>query len=337
MRPADVLPSTLLAMTVLSAALAQGGQSPATQQAATQQSRTSAEAPRLEDAEQRLGLFSIAGQDYTVVLCKKRLPRASDRSFKETLAALEIRDAAGNALYQKAFSYEVEQGGFQRTISASARLLSGNSGAGLLIRYTEEPAALQTGESWQVIGVVNGKLALFGKPSVPDGARPGPFTWVIMRGNGAAPVVIRPDIIEFRAWTGSFYVIVPVRVDWARGRLMPDQRCFEGTGDGSLRVTGCEMRMEADRRPNAAELSFVRLLNEAHESLGGVQHVVVKRDSKIEFLEASAIVTWNENADLMQPGFSDVWLKVRIDGKEGWIHSDEDFAAVGLPTGSRVQ
>lgn len=300
MRLADVLSSTLLAMAVLSAAVAQGAQSPATQQAATQQSRMSAEAPRLEDAEQRLGPFSIAGQDYTVVLRTKRLPRASDRSFAETLAALEIRDAAGNVPYQKSFPYEVGEGGFRRTVSASARLLSGNSGAGLLIRYGEKPAGLQIGESWQVFGGVNGKLTPFGKPSVPDGRTLGPFTVAIMRGNGAAPLVIRPDIIEFRSWTGSFYVIVPVRVDWARGRVMPDQRCFEGTGDGSLRVTGCEMRMEADRRPSDAELSFVRLLNEAHESVGGVQHVVVKRDSKIEFLEARAIVTWNERADAAQ-------------------------------------
>lgn len=27
----------------------------------------------------------------------------------------------------------------------------------------------------------------------------------------------------------------------------------------------------------------------------------------------------------------DRWLKVRVDGKEGWIHSEEDFRALGLP------
>jgi hypothetical protein len=36
----------------------------------------------------------------------------------------------------------------------------------------------------------------------------------------------------------------------------------------------------------------------------------------------------------MQVSFRELWLKVRIDDddqKEGWIHSDEDFAAIGLP------
>lgn len=26
----------------------------------------------------------------------------------------------------------------------------------------------------------------------------------------------------------------------------------------------------------------------------------------------------------------DLWLKVRIDGKEGWIHTQEDFTAIGV-------
>jgi hypothetical protein len=39
----------------------------------------------------------------------------------------------------------------------------------------------------------------------------------------------------------------------------------------------------------------------------------------------------------MQVAFRELWLKVRIDDddqKEGWIHSDEDFAAIGLPSRS---
>jgi hypothetical protein len=28
---------------------------------------------------------------------------------------------------------------------------------------------------------------------------------------------------------------------------------------------------------------------------------------------------------------SEVWLKVRINDKEGWMHGDEDFTAFGLP------
>jgi len=52
----------------------------------------------------------------------------------------------------------------------------------------------------------------------------------------------------------------------------------------------------------------------------------------VEVLEGAGEVVWDEGADSV--GFrvaGDLWLKVRIDGREGWIHTDEDFEAIGLP------
>ncbi len=60
------------------------------------------------------------------------------------------------------------------------------------------------------------------------------------------------------------------------------------------------------------------------------KHVVVKRSSKVEFLAARTtnIMTgdgkWNEKFEEFP------WLKVRIDGKVGWVRSAEDFEALGL-------
>jgi hypothetical protein len=73
---------------------------------------------------------------------------------------------------------------------------------------------------------------------------------------------------------------------------------------------------------------------EANENLGSVEHAVVQKDSKVEILGARAITTWNENAELIQPVFVDTWLHVRIDDRAGWVHGEENFAAVGLPGGS---
>ena len=76
----------------------------------------------------------------------------------------------------------------------------------------------------------------------------------------------------------------------------------------------------------------MRLHPEADEERGTPAHVVVKKDSKVEFLAAETEVAWNEDADGVGLSVSDdVWLKVRIDGKEGWIHTQEDFTAIGLP------
>ncbi len=186
--------------------------------------------------------------------------------------------------------------------------------------------------------MVNGKVAALGKPvPIGEGSTAGPFMGVMMRAaNGTVSVIGQPDTIEVRAWTGYFYVFVPLRVNWSHRGLAQGQRCVEMFG-GRLKDVGCDMRVEAVRKPSAAEFSFARLFVEANENLANVEHVVTQKDSKVEILGARAITTWNENAELIQPVFVDVWLHVRIDDRTGWIHGEEDFAAVGLSGGSASQ
>jgi hypothetical protein len=65
--------------------------------------------------------------------------------------------------------------------------------------------------------------------------------------------------------------------------------------------------------------------------------VVLDKKSAIRFLQASAIVDWGPAGDFMQIRLRDLWLQVLIDNddhKSGWIQTDEDFAAVGLPSRS---
>jgi hypothetical protein len=88
------------------------------------------------------------------------------------------------------------------------------------------------------------------------------------------------DLVELRAWTGNFYVLVPLRVDWPHSQLSPGERCFEMEGDG-LRETGCELRVEADRKAPGADMTFVRLFRQATENEYSVRHVVLNRNSKI--------------------------------------------------------
>ena len=68
--------------------------------------------------------------------------------------------------------------------------------------------------------------------------------------------------------------------------------------------------------------------------------MVLKKDSSVEVLSAKAVARFEVTGDLIQTILSDVWLKVLIDDSEdtfGWIHTNEDFAAVGLPAGSPAQ
>jgi hypothetical protein len=307
--------------------------------ATPQQPGTSADG-RVEDAEQHAGPFAIAGQSCTVVLHEKQLANVSDPTFARTLTGVEITDAAGNVLYQKVFSYVIEQGRFQRSFSGSVQPASGKTGTGLVIYYREQTevsqtSALQTREFWQLFGFANGRLAPLGKPApIGAGMTGGPFMGVMMRAsNGIVSVIGQPDTIEVRAWSGYFYVFVPLRVDWGHGGLAQGQRCMEMIGAG-LKEVGCDMRVAAVRKPPADEFTFARLFVEANENLGSVEHVVLQKDSKVEILGARAISTWNENDELIQPIIADLWLHVRIDDRAGWIHGEEDFSAVGLPAAS---
>ncbi len=339
MRIHPSLETSLLPVCALAGLLCLGVQSLSSRLAAPQQPGTS-EGGRMEDAEQRVGPFAIAGQNYSVVLHQKRLPSASDPALAQTLAAVEIRDAAGNVSYQKTFSYAIQQGRFQRSLSASAQLVTGKTGAGLVIHYREQTASAQAGvarasESWQLFGMVNGKLAPLSKPlPLGEGMAGGPFMGVMMRAaNGQVSVISQPDTIEVRAWAGNFSVFVPLRMDWNHGGLTQGQRCMEMIG-GGLQETGCDMRVEAVRRPSGDEYTFARLFVEANENMGNPDHVVLQKDSKVEILGSRAIVTWKENGELIQPEISGVWLHLRIDDRTGWIHGEEDFAAVGLPAGN---
>jgi hypothetical protein len=76
----------------------------------------------------------------------------------------------------------------------------------------------------------------------------------------------------------------------------------------------------------------VRLFPEADDG-STPKHIILQSDTKVEYLEALLQIDW-ASQDGKSVGFNvtgDVWLKVRIGGQEGWVHSEEDFEALGVP------
>jgi hypothetical protein len=342
MRIPPIQKKSLFAICVLALSLGFGVQNVSSRPDDAQQASPSVEV-RIEDADQSAGPFVLGGQNYTVVFHEKRLTNVSEKRRTQTLAGVEIDDAAGNMSYMNSFSYESDQGHFQRILSAFAETISGKTGTGLLIHYREQMAAPSTSapqitESWQFFGFVNGKLAPLGKPA-PFGAPTagGPHMGSMMNAaSGTASATSQPDPIEVRTWTGYFYAFVPLRVDWNHGGLTQGQRCLDMIG-GRLKEVGCDMRAEADRKPPSDESTSVRLFVQANENMGEPEHVAMQKDSTIEILGSRAMTTWKENDQLIQPVFADIWLQVRIDDHTGWIHGEEDFSAIGLLSGRSAQ
>jgi hypothetical protein len=302
--------------------------SPNTQQTPQRATHSSGE-PELQDVEERKGPFTFGGQTFTVVAHNKRMPSGKQGDFAQALASLDIANASGAVVHHEEFPHAVENGDFSESCSVSVNPITGSNGAGLLLDTGCLPSAPMSGGPWQVFGIVNGRLAPVGKPLYAEGEMgdfvPGKVNHV---GN---LIQILPDQLRVRLFTGYFFISVPVRVNWLEGKLALAQHCFYQTGHG-VAEGGCEMPIEGvERHAGEQELTFVRMFSESNEQIGTPAHVVVKKDSRVEILAGKVLVTWEEGKDGIGLGVSDdIWVKVRIDGKEGWIHSDEDLQAIGL-------
>jgi hypothetical protein len=337
-----------LTITALAPACTLHAQELAGQQANTTTAKAYTGDPTLEDTEQHLGPFSIEGQNFSVVLHEKCLSKATDPRFAQTLQTIEIRDEKNAVLYEKTFTFGIEKGKLERSLKASASLLSGKYFTGLLITYRLRLSTGEEAEAWQVFGHQDGrykaqdaKFRIFDKPlrsDYPMGNPPAEMKLVTPSGVITKPMTPEDETFEFRVWAGNFYVMLPVGVNFARGKLYPSKRCL-GTAGATPRMheVSCGIRVEAERKPLDVETTFLRLYRAEEPGEGQVLHLVLDRKSKIQILDARAYIDWGLAGDLMQVAFRELWLKVRIDDdkqKEGWIHSDDDFAAIGLPSRS---
>jgi hypothetical protein len=160
----------------------------------------------------------------------------------------------------------------------------------------------------------------------------GVLTGVMLRGGiGVQALDSRAEPSEFRIWAGNFYVSIPVLVDWAQGKWSEGEQCFE-LFEGTLRPKGCNLRAEPAALAHGSEVTFAQLFAETDGNRYNSQQVTVRPDSKVELLQTRALVQWTASGNHFAASFDDLWLQVRVDGKQGWVHGEQDFAALRLPT-----
>lgn len=301
-----------------------------------------------KETVERLGPFSISGKSYSVVLHEKHLVGSPDVAVLEAdgVVAMEIVDTTGAILYQRTYPLWAESDAYSAW-KIWARLLVGANGVGLLLRSTPNVDSsggdpeLDASYS-QVFGIVDGKLVPFSGPFPALLAKPdagGVYRTVEAMGPKA-------DELQLGFGTGRFVVVVPIRIDWAQGKLSLAPKC-PGGGAGGPRAL-CEYQLldpnSLLQRPK--DLTWVRLYSNPDENSGPPERVVVKPASTIEILACRTAYEMKQPDFLSPPPApeffkdavqigpapnTDTWLQVRIDGKVGWIHSDEDFTALGLP------
>lgn len=298
--------------------------------------------------EERLGPFTISGNNYTVVLHKKHLTASADAAVSEAdgVVAMEIVDAAGTVLYRRTFPLwaDAESTSAWRIF---AHTLSGTNGTGLLLRSSPyiDPSDPESKASYdQIFGVVNGKFVPFSGPL--SGMVGNPDASGVYRTAG----VLAPQADELRLMRGMgrFVIAVPIRLDWAQGKLsLAPKQCPEMAAASTHTMCQYELLDPNAFLKRPKDVTFVRLYSSPDEHAGRPERVVVKPASQIEMLgyrvememkqpDASRPPSPTEFVvkDMVQIGIvpnTESWLQVRIDGKVGWIHTDEDLTAIGLP------
>ena len=292
-----------------------------------------APAVRLETVHQRLGPFPIKDQRFVVELTLKRISTHGRRAGgdDETVTHMAIRDGRGRIHVQADYPANVEDGQFQETLAVSAEPLSGRGGSGLMVVKSSLPSTPLGGSDFQVFGLFDGKLVPFSKPISVEGDLVGPPPGSKAPLTTSTEPGLLAEVLRFKVWTSNVFAVIPLRVDWFQARMGPAWRCYRMTAEGMK--PQCEFAVIAERQTQQDDLTFVRLHAEPEDGLG-VQHVVIRKDSRVEVVGGAGEVKWDESSDTAALDVGgDFWLKVRIDGREGWIHTQEDFDAVGLPQG----
>lgn len=291
--------------------------------------------------EERLGPFAISGDNYAVVLHKKHLSvnEAGEPYSADGVVAMEIVDATGAAAYARTYPLFADD----EAVSAwqvFAFILKGTNGTGLLVRSRPSES------SWfyeQIFGVVNGKLVPFCGPFPVMDLKPDP-SGVYRTARALGP---QADEIPVTMGTERFVIAIPIRLDWTQGKLTLAPQCPELEAGNAHAMCQYQMVDPKSFLQKPKSITFVRLYSSPNENSGKPERVIVKPASQIDLLAYLA------DMELKQPDFlhpplpgefpvkdmasigiasnSEGWLQVRIDGKVGWIHGNEDLDALGLP------
>jgi len=291
--------------------------------------------PKVAISDQSVTL-SVAQQSFRFLTHVQKIEGTSD----ETVEWWELRDAGDRVVHRESYPIEFENGTFGSSVSVSASSFTTRQGGGVLIQGMDLPSAPDSGGWVQVFGFKYGRDKYGADPSLfmqfgPPISVAGEFLGVDTDSSrsptlpGAGTVVVMNDVLKFRLWTGNFNITYPVLINWITGTLQPAWRCIESTSKGTVERCTYPVIVDAhqDNQP-----TFVRLFPEADEAFTP-KHLIVQPQSKVEYLEARTQVQWDQDAKSISFTVgADIWLKIRIDGVEGWIHSEEDFEAVGLPS-----
>jgi hypothetical protein len=289
----------------------------------------------IKSHERRLGPFKIFEREFTVIL-KLMKHQGAPKGFDETVESFSIVDKEGEVHYERSFDVEYGHGGFAESVGISAYTLEssgrkgflyesgrlkevifkGHEGVGLILYYGVTPSAPCSGVSCQVFTLKGEHLVPLFSPLTVYGQ-----IYELPHGSNANALrLFDGDTMKFGVWTGWFEVVIPVKV-LDRLRVVPLH--YYSTFDYDA------FNVIVERRASEEE-TFVRFFSHP-EVTSMPRHVIIKKETKVKFLWAYARVSIGSGGAESVISIDEMpWLKLRIDGKEGFVRDAEDLLALGI-------
>src|ERR1700739_1578942 len=173
--------------------------------------------------------FTIAEHAFRLLKHVQRIERVPGTTAEETVEWWELRNSKDQVVHREQYPSSIVDGAFDVTVSVTASSFATKEGAGIVGQRGEEPSDPLSGGSVQVFGYKYGRdqygvdESLFGSFGPPiwvegdylgidtDASRPKPTL------PPGVTMTTMDDILKFKVWTGNFFVMYPVRINWITG------------------------------------------------------------------------------------------------------------------------
>ena len=262
-----------------------------------------------------LGPFSIEGHAFTVklhVICYKQSKHGGmcNEDDEETVSTASIVDDNGKTCFKKSFPVGLVRQTENHLVNVT--LLEGRQHEALELAYQDSSAPSPTRKSLQVFGVHDGILKPF--DSEPLAFQGGLADLPAGRFNDSRHL-LENDTLQIYELTTYFYIVTPVRVNWNDFRLE-----LQDTGEFDVAD-----EPPYDIHPEIASERSIHIYSSPDKETTPVG-VSLTPESRVQLLKARFSAAPPEEHD----SANDTWLKVQIDGREGWILGVDDYTALGL-------
>jgi len=258
------------------------------------------------------GPFRIGDREFYVQVIIDTIAEKKANFWSETAREFRVVDESGPTHYREEFPLRFQSTGFSDSFTVQAHRLIGEKGEGIILHRDIAPSAPGGGRSIKILSLKQEAL----KPISP---------WITV--NGAIERLEPADersfnlgpggVVNFSVWTGYFAVDVPMVVDLETGNLgVP-----EGFRDYPVQVEGHRFLEDLE----SATLS----LKPSSDSERVV--VPITKNSSISYnVVRTTARLYDSGHGWIKVEVVDPWLKVTVDGLEGWVTGDEGFLSVGL-------